>query len=234
MKQVSKEIENWIKPYASIVGEKMDVDKDLRKSDPAKYFLRVTLPNKFEKYALALHSYWINENIPNDEIRESQNDDKELDEEDFTRKNWKDFYKIKGQQFELNKAINSTIDLNRDLNHMNNELYPGEGLIDKEHLESIKNIVLKFYGNEEIEVFYHFLSTVKCEKNKLFEGRIKDLVDILKNDELTLTPSLIYSKNQKWVINTDYDLPFSTIGGEAKLIENLIRENPNEFYEIQY
>ena len=234
MKEVNKKIENWIKPFATIIGEKIEVDDKLRESNPANYFLKLTLPNRFEKYALALHSYWINYNLPKDEIKEHENEDEELSEDAYSRLNWKEFYKLKRKQFVLNNAILSTIDLNREFTQMNNELYPGEGLLDKEHIESLAEEIRKLYGDEEIDVFYTFLSTSNLEQNKMFECKISELVSLLDNKELRLTPSLIYPKSKKWAINTDYDLPFTTIGGEKELIDNLIVRNQDEIYEIEY
>ncbi|WP_405265701.1 hypothetical protein [Cellulophaga sp. Ld12] len=234
MKLIEKEIEDWIKPYATIVGEKIDVDIDLKKKNPVKYFLRLTLPNKFQDYGIALHSYWINYNIPKSKIRERKNDDEELPEEEFTRVNWQDFYKLKDVPFKLNAAVTDSVEWKKPNEQLNNELYPGEGLMDEEHLKSFVNIVNELYGNQEIEVFYTLLSTQDCNKDLMFGGRINDLPKLFEKENLRLTPSLIYPKERNWVINTDYDLSFSTIGGETKLIDELAKQNKNEIFKVEY
>ncbi len=234
MESVNKQIESWIKSYASIEGNSNKVQKDLRDSDPVKYFLRLSLPNNFEKYGIILHSYWINHKIANNEIREIENDYEDLPEEDLSRVNWKDFYKLKGLEFDLNRAIISSVNWNYQFKQMNNELLPGEGLIDKEHLEHLSEIVQELYGDQEIEVFYNLLSTTDWKEDKLFQGKISELITLSDNTELNLTPSLIYPKDKNWAVNTDYDLSFTTIGGEAKLIQRLIESNVNEIYEIKY
>jgi len=234
LKLIEKEIEDWIKPYATIVGEKIDVDIDLKKKNPVKYFLRLTLPNKFQDYGIALHSYWINYNIPKSKIRERKNDDEELPEEEFTRVNWQDFYKLKDFPFKLNAAVTNSVEWKKPNEQLNNELYPGEGLMDEEHLKSFVNIVNELYGNQEIEVFYTLLSTQDCNKDLMFGGRINDLPKLFEKENLRLTPSLIYPKERNWVINTDYDLSFSTIGGETKLIDELAKQNKNEIFKVEY
>ncbi len=120
------------------------------------------------------------------------------------------------------------------MKNLNNELLPGEGLIDKEHLEHLSEIVQELYGDQEIEVFYNLLSTTDWKEDKLFQGKISELITLSDNTELNLTPSLIYPKDKNWAVNTDYDLSFTTIGGEAKLIQRLIESNVNEIYEIKY
>lgn len=234
MKIVQKEIEDWIKPFATIVGDLIEVDKKLKEENPFRYFLRMTIPNSFESFAVALHSFWINNKIPKEDVRESNNDDDELPEEDFDRVKWKDFFAKKGKQFQFEEAYKSTSDFYKQFSQMNNELFPGEGLMDKEHLNSLIDIVQTIYGNQDIEVFYTFLSTNDWEKDRIYKGKISELNQLFENEELRLTPSLIYPKDRQWVVNTDYDLSFSFIGGERKLVDELVHQNENEIYELKY
>ncbi len=234
MKIVQKEIEDWIKPFATIVGDSIEVDEKLKEENPFRYFLRLTIPNIFESYAVVLHSFWRNKKISKEEIRESNNNDRELPEEDFDRIKWKEFFANKGKEFKFENAYKSTIDFYKQFNQMDNELFPGEGAMDEEHLNSLIEIIQKIYGNQEIEVFYILLSTKDWEKDRIYKGKISDLNQLFNNEELILTPSLIYPKDKNWVVNTDYDLPFSFIGGEKKLIDELVSRNEDEIYELKY
>jgi hypothetical protein len=228
-----KDIEDWIKPFATIVGEQKEYDLELRKQNPAEFFLKLTLPNNFEDYAIALHSYWINYNVPKNEIKENGNSGEDFPEEDFSRINWKDFYQRKEVDFELNSSILNSVEWKRPFKQLNNELFPGEGLLDEEHLNSLVETIMEIYGNQEIEIFYTFLSTNDWEKDLIFTGRINDLPNLINKENLRLTPSLIYPKERNWVVNTDYDLAFTTIGGETKFINELVRKNKNEIYQIE-
>jgi hypothetical protein len=234
MKEVEKEIEDWIKPYVTVIGNQIEIDPNLRESNPTKYFVQITIPNRFEKYAIAPHSFWINYNVPDNEIRESRNDDPDMPEEDFTRISWKEFYNLKGVKFDLNDVILSTIYLRFPFKQLNNELYPGGGIVDKETLQSIAKIVLELYGDQKIEVFYIIMSTMSWDKDRMFTGRISELNVLFDNKELNFTPSLIYPKAGNWVINTDYDLSFSTIGGDTEFIDELVSRNTNEIFEVEY
>jgi hypothetical protein len=234
MKLIQKEIERWIKPYATIIGASLDVEEKLRKTNPLKYFLRVTIPNNFESYAIALHSFWVNNKISALELNEIIDEDEELPEDDFERVKWKDFFELKQAKFELESAYKSSSEFYSQFKSMNNELYPGEGLMDKEHINSLIKTVLKLYGNQEIELFYIFLATTDWEKDRIYQGKISELHELLDNKELSLTPSLIYPKEKNWVINTDYDLSFSFIGGEKGLIKELVSKNQDEIYELKY
>ena len=68
MELTEKDIEDWIKPYATIVGEHKEYDLKLREQNPSEFFLQLTLPSNFQEYAIALHSFWINNKIPKDKI----------------------------------------------------------------------------------------------------------------------------------------------------------------------
>ena len=57
-------------------------------------------------------------------------------------------------------------------------------------------------------------------------------MELIENEETEKTPSLIYSTDKKWAINSDYDLEFSIIGGEKKFIESLTEKHPHEIYSI--
>ncbi|TDT46458.1 hypothetical protein CLV90_0508 [Maribacter spongiicola] len=233
MKLIEKDIEDWIKPYATIVGGQKEYDLKLREQNPSKFFLQLTLPNNFQEYAIAFHSFWINNKIPNDKIVVRELSDEEFPEDNFSRVTWKDFHDRKYQEFDLNKAIMDSIKHTHSYDkQFNNELYPVEGLMDKEHLISLVEVVLELYGNQEIELFYTFLATKNWEKDLIYSGRINELPKIFEIDNLRLTPSLIYPKEKNWVVNTDLDLAFTTMGGETKFITELVNRNIHEIVKI--
>jgi len=200
MKLAQKELEEWIKPFATIVGDLIEVDEKLKAENSLRYFLKKTIPNKFESYAVALHSFWINKAIPIENIRESKDEDEDLPEDEFDRVKWNNYYAHKGEPFDIKNLYKSGTHFYKQFNQMNNELFPGEGLMDKEHLNSLIEIVLEKYGDQEIEVFYTFLATSDWEKDRMYSGKITGLNKLLGNEELRLTPSLIYPKDRKWVV----------------------------------
>tara|TARA_R110002020_G_scaffold427298_2_gene636661 strand:- start:3299 stop:4066 length:768 start_codon:yes stop_codon:yes gene_type:complete len=228
-----KDIEDWIKPYATIVGEQKEYDLKLREKNPSEFFLQLTLPNNFQEYAIALHSFWINNKIPKDKIVVRELSDEEFPEDDFSRVTWKDFHKLKNREFDLNKAIMESVKHTHTYDkQMNNELYPREGLMDKEHLISLVEVVNEIYGNQDIELFYTFLATKNWEKDLIYSGRINGLPQLLELENMRLTPSLIYPKEKNWVVNTDYDLAFTTIGGETRFITELAKRNRDGIVKI--
>lgn len=233
MNRVDKEIENWIKPFATISGEKISVDETLRETNPSNFFLKLTQPNCFESYAIVLHSFWVNKKIPKDKIIEIKDTDCDLLEEDFERLTWKQFYETKGMKFNLNKVISNSIK-SFPFHQMNNELYPGEGMMDIKHLESLTEVVNELYGNQEIELFYTLLTSTNWEKDLIYSGKINDLLSFIEENDTIYTPSLIYPKEKNWAVNTDYDLSFSTIGGESKLIDKLVNQNKDEILKTTY
>lgn len=239
MNRINKEeLKDWIRPYLTINGKYPDVDEKLREINILKYFSEITLPPNFEKYAIILHSYWIfslSENqIERMEFEETKflTMEQEFPEDEYIAVSWNDFYNLKNVNFELHNAVKDSVDWRLPFQQMNNELYPGEGIIDKEHLKLISETCLKHYGNQDIELYYIFLATNNWEEDKMFEAKISELMDIIENENTERTPSLIYSIDKKWAINTDIDLKFSIIGGEENFLTELIQMSPKGIYQI--
>lgn len=233
MKLISKKIDEWAEPYVTIYRSNQIEDEELKYLNPLKYFLNLTQPNIFECYAISLASYWIYETNDIQEKKINVNQwEGEFPEEDYKRISWRDFYKYKNIEFDFDKAIIDAVEWKRPFGkQMNNELYCGEGLMDKEHLISFVKSVISIYGDQEIEAFYVFMATDKYEEDELYSGKISELLHLLNTSR---PPSLIYPKEKNCLINTDYDLPFSTIGGECKLINQLVEINKEEIYKVEY
>ena len=232
------ELKNWISPYLTVIGKTPAVDKNLKDIDILEYFRKLCLPNIFEKYAVILHSFWIY-NLSESQIsrmnlnpNEILNAEQEFPEDEYNAVKWIDFYKLKGMNFELKEAIKDSINWRFPFKQMNNEMYPGDGIIDEEILKIFGNTILKKYENEEIEIYYISLATANMEEDRMFKGKISELSELIKSEETLNTPSLIYSTEKKWAINSDYDLQFSIIGGEESLINALIQTCPDQIYSI--
>ena len=160
------------------------------------------------------------------------NAEQEFPEDDYNAVKWIDFYKSKGINFELKEAIKNSVNWRFPFKQMNNELYPGQGIIDEATLKILSNTILKKYGNEDIEIYYIFLTIANMEEDRMFKGKISELSELLKIEETLNTPSLIYSTEEKWAINSDYDLQFSIIAGEESFINALIETCPDQIYSI--
>lgn len=225
MKRIQKDLEDWIKPFTTIIGERVKVDESLRKSNPLKYFIQLTIPPQFEAYAIILHSFW---------IKPEESTDK-LSEDNCKRVTWKDFLLRNGKDFILEEILKNLRDFHNQFTYTTNEFYyPSEGELDEAHIYPIIELANEFYGNQDIESFYIFLATKDWSENRIYEGKLKELPMLLSNDKLCFTPSLIYPKDKSWLVNSDFDLPFSTIGGEKRLIEALVRNNADEIYRVKY
>lgn len=66
----------------------------------------------------------------------------------------------------------------------------------------------------------------------MYRVKTSELINLIENEDTEKTPSLIYSIDKNWAINTDIDLQFSVIGGNENFINELINNNPDEIYAI--
>jgi len=233
-----KELKDWIAPYLTVNGNHIATDQSLKETNYLKYFVDLTLPNIFQKYAIILHSFWIYD-LPKDNIKERNHKPSDVlsaeleDEENYFPISLTHFYKSKNIEFDLQKTVREYVERDYHFQQMNNEIYPGEGVLDENHIASVCENVIETYGNQEIEIYYIFLATKDWKEDLMYRGKISGLVEFIKNEETNLTPSLIYCSEKKWAINSDYDLPFSIIGGEEEFISKLIKDNPLEVYNIE-
>ena len=234
-----EELKDWIAPYLTIIGEHPKINENLRKENVIKYFQQLTIPQIFDSYALILHPYWIYE-LPNEEIKKSnlkginiENYEVEFPEEQYRPVKWNEFYHYKNIEFFLEPAITENIEWNRPFSQMNNEIWPGEGIIEIEMLKKITEPLIKMYGDDDIELYYIFMATKNYDKDEMYKGKLSELISFIENYNSVLTPSLIYDVKRKWAITSDFDLPFSIIGGEKKIILPLVENNENELYLIE-
>jgi len=233
MKMVKREIASWIQLYAPVAGRGVLVNDSLRESAPMRYFLSGMIPGSYEAHAVAFHSFWVNSNVPADQIMIMKDYNGDINEDDFKRTSWKDFFASKEQPFELETAYVSSEAHYKRFTQMSNELYAGEGLLDEEYIHSLVEVAGELYGSQEIEAFYTFRLT-RDREDRVYEGVIDELPLLLKDKDVLLTPSLIYAKDESWMVNTDLTAPFTFIGGEKKLITALVEKHPAEIYEMSY
>ncbi|MFK7749926.1 MAG: hypothetical protein AB8B65_16150, partial [Kordia sp.] len=157
MKLVKKDIESWIKPFATVIGDGAPfVDPKLKETNASSYFIQRTLPTIFDSYAIALQPFTIRGELPKGT---SENFLEELTKVKYTRTSWVELYKLKEATFDLDTAILDLSNGRTSFPLSNNVFFPAEGYMDETYFESFINTVIKFYGDQEIEAFYVFLAT---------------------------------------------------------------------------
>ena len=97
---------DWIARQATL-GANVPVDGERTEENFYWYLLTVCCPLIFESYAIVLHPYWINGKVK-DLISSGLIIKKnQVDDNDFERVNWAEFFKLYGYDFNL-KTANQT------------------------------------------------------------------------------------------------------------------------------
>lgn len=234
-----KELKNWIAPYLTVNGAHPQINAELREQNIIEYFKRLTIPNVFESYAIILHSFWIYDTTP-ERIKENnlkginiESYENDFPEEDYRAVKWTEFYKHRNMAFDLAAAIKENVEWNRSFKQLNNEIWPGEGLIDLDILNTLSQVIIRMFGEQKIEVHYIFMATENYDNDEMYRGKLSDLVSFLESYSSRLTPSLIYEIESKWAITSDFDLPFSIIGSNNALIMELVKTHKDQIYLIE-
>jgi hypothetical protein len=241
MKFVKDDIPKWIKPYAEL-GPAIELDVKINYENFFWYLMAMCSPPNFEKYLILLHPFWINEKAKGLKKYGTFPQDKDINDNGFERLTYTEFFKLYQEEFELEtaKKVKEKIAdkyLRKDNKWPKHIWYPAEGEAEMTDLKFITKILIKNYGDVESDFFYVLLKTEKVHEDKILRGRLSELPKVMEFEpEIRDNPNAIYPTNRKdWFIITDYDCPFTFIGGKSELINQILNNKPSgiDIYEIK-
>ena len=228
---------DWIERQATL-GANVQVDGERTEENFYRYLLTVCCPLIFESYAILLHPYWINLKVKDLITSGLKINENQVDENDYKRINWIDFFKLYGYNFNLKTANQTKEKISQQLLSGETDWpvyiwFPAEGSCETEELKFIFSKLADFYGDVEANFFYCLLKTEKWDKERIFKGKLSNFDELEKNKDLRDNPTAIFPDNKTWCIISDYDLPFTYIGGSKKFIDNLTNNKKFDIYEIE-
>jgi hypothetical protein len=231
---------DWIERQATL-GANVSVDGERTEENFYLYLLTVCCPLIFESYAIVLHPYWINWKVKDLissglTIKENQ-----VENIHFERVNWTEFFKFYGYDFNVSTANQTQEKISQKLlsgktKQTNWPVYiwfPGEGNCETKELKFIFSRLTDVYGDTESNFYYCLLKTEKLDEEKVFKGKLSEFDELSKNKDLRDNPTAIFPDNKTWCIISDYDLPFTYIGGTKEFIDSLIENKEFDIYEIK-
>lgn len=106
---------------------------------------------------------------------------------------------------------------------------PDEGMLDgstcKEIVRSIAISTSDFDLSQECFFLYDLIATATYDSDLLYNGPLKSIFDTYQLDEVSSTPTYWWPTDQKWLVCTDWDLPFTLVGGSGAFIGKIM-SNP--------
>jgi len=239
---LNNNLPEWIKSYAQLGGEITLNENDFSSEDYIWRLLAKCCPNIYEKYIIILHPFWINFNLKELNLKNIY----PSEDDDFKRVNHSKFFNIHNKIFNL-KSANLTANKIWDENKWGTQFndwpdylsYPSEGNTEAEELDLISSCINRLYGNIETDFYYVLLKNENWSdsSDKIFRGNILDINNINQfTKTINGSPSAIYpTNNSNWCITSNYDLPFTFMGGKSDLIDEILSKKDDNFdiYEIQ-
>lgn len=231
---------SWIERQATL-GPNIQVDGKQTNENSYWYLLPVCCPMFFERYAIVLHPHWINWKAKELITSGLTLTEGQLDNKDFKRVNWTNFFRIFGHDFNL-KTANQTQEkirlqlLNGGTKQADWPAYiwfPSEGNCESEELKFIFSRLMELYGNTEANFYYCLLKSHEWDEERIFKGKLSDFEELSKKKEIRDNPTAIYPDDKSWCIISDYDLPFTYIGGTKEFIDSLTIDKEFDIYEIK-
>lgn len=226
---------DWISRQATL-GSNVLVDGELTHENAFWYLLTVCCPLVFDSYAIVLNPFWINWKVK--ELVDSGLTIKEeqTNKADFKRLTWKEFFKIYDKDFDLNTANQIEIEIEKQI-HLNEWpsylWFPGEGNCETEELTFILNQLADLYGDTLVNYYYCLLKTEKWENEIIYRGHISKFDELTSNANIRENPKAIYPDNKAWCIVTDYDLPFTYLGGTKEFIDRITNCKDFDIFRIE-
>jgi len=232
MKKTDGMLPEWIAKQASL-GPNISVEGKQTERNSFWYLLTLCCPLIFERYAIVLHPFWINRNLKKSPNLEHP---KNAHNKSFERISWPDFFTMYSYPFDLQSA-------NRNMELIRKRIiktgwpedirYPNEGNCESCELEYILEHIKDIYGDIFINLYYCQLKTQNWEKEIIYQGHLTEFNLLPSEKEVLDNPTAIYPDNKSWCIVSDYDLPFTYIGGSKMLIDRITQNSPFDIYPIE-
>lgn len=227
----------WIERQASLGWKEGNI---LSTEDNAFWaMLYNACPLIFESYAIVLHPFGIN--WESKALVESDLYEQGLkvyrDDTGMVNLSWKDFLAHYGYPFDLKTAFKYQAELTRKISALGWPVYlwgPSEGTCDEAVLKFIIDQVIKFYGDQVVSYFYIFMLSKKWDTDDFnYTGKLSDF-HLLENDDALrcISPTAIYPDDKRWCVVSDFDSPFTFVGGPKEFIGSIVNQNQYEIFEI--
>ncbi|MCC7245134.1 MAG: hypothetical protein IT269_05620 [Saprospiraceae bacterium] len=223
---------DWIAKQATL-GQKVSLEVEQAEENALRYLLSVCCPQIFESYAIVLGPFWINWKVK--ELVSSGLILTETDESDFKRLSWRQFFNLYDKDFEINTAHQIATEIDKQLtgNWPPYLWFPGEGNCETEELNFILNQIADRYGDTIVNYYYCLLKTQKWEGDIFYRALISEVDTLKDKTDIRDNPTAIYPDNKDWCIVSDYDLPYTYIGGTKELIDSIASNSAFDIYKIE-
>jgi hypothetical protein len=246
MKRISPSLPKWVDYFTTLGFER--VDGTLTDESAIWFFLTACCPLIFESYAVLFHPFMVNWKLKN-EIDSGKSIQKERNLTDFESVSWKDFFKLNAKEFDIKTAYTTHEDIAEILRNgpkianfepLGNTgwppyiLYPAQGNAPFEDLSIIINDIMRIH-NDQVVSYYYFLLNTKDPMlgNIAFEGTLSEFEKLKQPDNIDDTPTIIYPPTKKWCIISDFDTPFTYLGGSTELINAITSHKELEVYKLE-
>ncbi|MFC3903710.1 hypothetical protein SAMN05421749_1074 [Acinetobacter marinus] len=216
--------------YQNIRHEVLPIDKTqhTNSTDLGSFWeiMPLLMPNHFESYAIVLHQH-----SDADTDRALPKTQRYSRQEIYAKLNIpylsEDIYDLDSYALADSKLWKSELreELFTSLLQLNGDCHPKQ-------YDFIVNIISTLELNTE--VFYHYDllkvldNSIYQENDKMFFGELLQYSNLVKATNIACQPTAIFAKDSNWAMITDYDLPYTFIGGKLSLIKKLI----NTQYDI--
>lgn len=222
MNKESLEFFDWIK---------LNIDK--LESDSAQWkgnFVSHCLPKSYSLYCKILNPIYRDKMISNEKLlwRECQGEQKIKIGERLLYKDLANKYNVK---FTKEISTNTFSQIYGSLPRY--IIASDEGNMEINLVEELVKILKPLTDEQKCYFHYYFLKTEDWYGGDLlFSGKLEDVFNLYDLNGLRGSPTYWWAEDKSWCLCTDYDLDFSLIGGNKKIIDELLSNTELECIEV--
>ncbi len=211
---------------------KLNID-ELESSSPQHkgHFVSHCIPKGYSHYCKILHPIYRDERINDEHLLWSQ-----CQVEEDIKIGERMLYKDLAKKFNVNYT--KEISMNTFSQIFNESLpryiiAPDDGNMEINLVEEIVKILNPLTNEQKCYFYYYFLKTDDWfADDLLYSGKLEDVVTLYDQNGLRGSPTYWWAEEKSWCLCTDYDLDFSLIGGNKKIIDALLSKIDLECIEV--
>jgi hypothetical protein len=96
-------------------------------------------------------------------------------------------------------------------------LGPAEGTLDRKTCEALISVLAPF--SQTLAIYFRFSDYLMNDLPHLYSGDLNEATVFLKKPHFGGTPEYWWPESKSWCVCTDWDLPFTLIGGSRSLVD---------------
>ncbi len=109
---------------------------------------------------------------------------------------------------------------------------PDEGILEEREATALISILSASSASSSCYFRFAEMAYIGTDKPLLYSGQLEQLQRFLKETDRQFTPEYWWPEDRSWCVCSDYDLPFTVVGGTTGLIDSVLANTDLESIRV--